>query len=80
MAQSVYGRLGSTTIPAPDQVARRHVVGGDETIQAIAQKEYPDLGYSAEAWRQLAEANAVTDLDAVAAGLVLQVPTPQATS
>lgn len=77
MPKSVYARLGQTTIAAPDQVARRHVVTGDETIQGIAQVEYPDLGYTAESWRQLAEANSIDDLDAVAAGDVLRVPAPQ---
>jgi len=77
MARSVYARLGQTTIAAPDEVSRRHVVTGDETIPGIAMSEYPDLGYNAEAWRQLAEANAIDDLEALAAGDVLKVPTPQ---
>lgn len=77
MPRSVYSRLGQTTIAAPDNVARRHVVTGDETVQSVAMVEYPDLGYRAEVWRQLAEKNNLDDLDAIAAGDVWQVPAPQ---
>lgn len=76
----VYERLGSTQNPAPEQVAKRHVVTAGEEIAMIAQREYR-RGYYAEDWRQIAEANDINDLDVdLTAGRVLKIPSPQAPS
>lgn len=80
MPKGPYAKYGATTIVAPAQTARQHVVRGGETIQSIACLEYPTEGYSAEAWRQLAEANDIDDLDSLTTGQVLTVPSIQSTT
>lgn len=77
MALSPYARLGTSANPAPSQTARRHVLIAGEEIPAVAFKEY-NQGYTAELWRRIAETNAIADLDALTAGQVLTIPTPQA--
>lgn len=76
-AKSVYERFGQTAITGTTQGARRYTVRGGDTIYSIASQLFPDEGYSSEAWRQLAEYNEVDDLDSLAAGDVLTVPSLQ---
>lgn len=80
MPQSVYSRLGTSLIQSPNQVARQHTVTGDEDLTMIAWKEYPDLGYRADTWRNIATTNGIADLDALAAGAVLTIPAPPVSS
>ena len=78
MAASVYRRFGSVDVSAPVQNERQHTVIGGETLPGIAALEFT-TGYDSELWRQLAEGNGITDLDAVRAGQVLRVPQPAST-
>lgn len=77
MAKSVYERFGASALTGTAQSARRYVMTGSDTIPFVASAVYPDDGYSAENWRQIAEYNNVDDLDAVTAGTVLTIPTLQ---
>lgn len=79
MAKSVYERFGTSALTGNVQSARRYTVTGvgPFAIQAIAPLVYPDDGYSAENWRQIAEYNGITDLDNIPAGTVLTIPTLQ---
>ena len=72
MPRSVYSRFGTSQVQG--KAARRRTVVGSQTLPLIASEEYPNEGYSAEAWRQIAEYNAVEDLDDVTAGTVLSIP------
>lgn len=73
MAKSVFGRLGqkSQATVAP----RTHTVVGGESLMSIAQLEY-QTGYSSELWRQIAEANGITDPDTIVPGQLLLIPDP----
>jgi nucleoid-associated protein YgaU len=77
MARSVYERFGQTALVGTASTARRYTVRGDDTMFSIQAKFLPDEGYSSEAWRQFAEYNGIDDLDALAAGNVLTIPTLQ---
>lgn len=81
MADSVYKRFGQSNIGGTAQSGLRHTVTGNETLPFIAANLWETDGYSSENWRQLAEENDIDDLDDVAAGDVLVVPTlkPKAT-
>lgn len=78
-AKSVYERFGSSALTGSDQTARRHTVKGGESMSSIAAYEFA-TGYDSELWRQVAEYNGIDDLDAVAPGTVLTLPTPTPTS
>jgi nucleoid-associated protein YgaU len=80
MAKSVYERFGSSALTGNAQSARRYTVVGGDTLPKIAALVYPDDGYSSEDWRQLAEFNGITDLDALTVGTVLTIPTLQSSS
>lgn len=76
MAKSVYERFGKSALEGSVQSGRRWTVRGGDTIPKIAAEVFPDEGYSSEAWRQIAEANNITDLDAdLTIGKVLLIPT-----
>lgn len=79
MARSVYERLGSSALTG-QQTGRRYTVVGGDTLPSIAQAVYPQAGYDSEAWRQIAEANDLDDLDDLAIGTVLTIPTLDASS
>lgn len=79
MAKSVYERLGHSAIAGTDQTQRRYIVKANDTIVSIAADEY-SIEYVSEFWRQIAEANSVDDLDNIAVGTVLVIPTPAAPS
>lgn len=72
MPRSVYSRFGTSQVQG--KASRRRTVVADQTIPFIASEEYPNEGYSAEAWRQIAEYNEIEDLDEVTAGTVLSIP------
>lgn len=74
MAKSVYERFGKSSLVGAAQSARRWTVRGGDTLPSIAAECYPDNGYDSEAWRQIAEYNAIDDLDAVSVGDVLVIP------
>lgn len=78
MAKSVYSRLGTSDILTPDISARRRTVRGGDTIQAIACDENPNAGYTSSYWREIAEDNDITDLEAITVGTVLKIPRPSA--
>lgn len=80
MAKSVYERYGSSALTGNTQSARRYTVVGGDTLPKIAALFFPDDGYSSENWRQIAEYNGITDLDSIAAGNVLTIPTLQPSS
>lgn len=71
---SVYERFGTSALPGSDQTARKYVVKGGDTPPSIAAFVF-DGPYDSEAWRQLLEANGITDIDAITPGLVLTIPT-----
>ena len=77
MPRGPYSRYGSTAITGIQSTARRHTVGGGETVPSIAAAEYGQ-GYDQELWRQIAEDNAIDDLDALAVGAVLAIYPPRA--
>lgn len=78
-AKSVYERFGASTLTGTDQTARKHTYKGGETMSAIAAYEFA-TGYDSEVWRQLAEYNAIDDLDAITVGKVLTLPVPNPTT
>lgn len=78
MAKSVYERYGTSALTGTAQSARRYTVVGGDTLPKIAATFFPDDGYSSENWRQIAEYNGITDLDALTVGTVLTIPTLQA--
>ncbi len=75
-AKSVYERFGASQLSGSDQSARRHVVVAGETIWMIAAQEFGTGQYDSEAWRELAEAQSppIDDLDSIAVGTVLVIP------
>ena len=75
MPKGPYSRYGSTLNPAPDQVQKIHIVIGGEELPSIAAVEYGQ-GYDQELWRQVAEANGITDLDDLQPGQALKIPQP----
>lgn len=77
MAKSVYERFGTTALVGTSSSARRHTARGDDTLFSIQALYLPDEGYSSEAWRQIAEFNNIDDLDALAFGNVLTIPSLQ---
>lgn len=79
-AKSVYERFGTSALVGATQSARRWTVRGGDTLPMIAAQCYPDEGYASEAWRQIAEYNSITDLDAIAVGTVLTIPLLQPAS
>lgn len=79
MGKSVYERFGTSALAGSDQVQRRHVVAAGETLPSIASDEF-NIEYDAELWRQVAEANAIDDLDAVTIGSALVIPSPLPTT
>ncbi len=79
MGKSVYERFGSSGLSGSNQTARRHTVTSAETLPLIASLEF-DIEYDSELWRQVAEANGIADLDSVAPGTVLVIPSPSPTS
>ena len=80
MAKSVYERYGASALGGTTQTGRRYTVVGGDTLPAIAARFFPDDGYSSENWRQIAEYNGITDLDALTPGIVLTIPTLQSTT
>lgn len=76
MAKSVYARFGTSTVTGIDALQRKHTFQGGDTLPAIAASIFPDLGYNAEYWRQIAEENDIDDLDDLTAGTVLVIPPP----
>ena len=80
MALSPYARYGVTAITGTTQVQRQHTVIAGDTIQKIAAFYNPKAGYDSEIWRQIAEANAIDDLDNLAVGTVLLIPSPAPSS
>ncbi|HJU22839.1 MAG TPA: LysM domain-containing protein [Casimicrobiaceae bacterium] len=74
MALSPYARFGASALVGTPQTERHHVVTGGETLPLIAAYEYNTFQYDSEIWRQLAEANGIDDLDALAVNTVLVVP------
>lgn len=79
MPISLYARLGQTTVTGIQTTRRQHVIHGGETLSSIAADEYQE-GYNSEHWRQIAEANGITDLDALTVGQVLVIPAIAPTS
>lgn len=77
MAKSPYARFGKPANEDASQATTRHIVVGGETIPLIAANEY-DTGYDSELWRQVAEGNAVDDLEALTVGQALDIPPPKA--
>jgi nucleoid-associated protein YgaU len=77
MAKSVYEKFGATALVGTSASARRYTVKGDDTMFSICATFFPDEGYSSEAWRQIAEYNGIDDLDALAYGNVLTIPSLQ---
>ena len=77
MAKSVYEKFGQSALTGTSQSARRYIMTGSDTIPFVAAAVYPDDGYSAENWRQIAEYNNVDDLDDLGAGDILTIPTLQ---
>lgn len=75
-ARSPYARYGRSTITGSTQIERRHTVRGGETLPLIAHREL-DCGYDDEAWRQIAEANDIQDLDDIDVNTVLVIPSPK---
>ena len=63
MPKSPYARLGTTATATPDLTQLRHIVRGGDKLSSIAAYYAPALGYSAEYWRQIGEANSIDDLD-----------------
>lgn len=79
MPKSVYERFGTSNLQGSDQVSRRYIVKGGDTLPVIASVAF-NTGYDSELWRQVAEANGIDDLDAVATGAVLVIPSVLPTS
>ena len=78
-ALSVYERFGTSVLTGSDQTARKHIYKAGEKMAAVAAYEF-NTGYDSELWRQLAEYNAIDDLDAIPTGKVLTLPTPNPTT
>lgn len=82
MPKSVYERFGTSNLAGSDQVSRRYTVKGGDTLPYIASVAFPDSGYNSEIWRQIAEAQSpvIDDLDNIAVGTVLVIPSILPTS
>lgn len=79
MAKSVYERFGTSNLSGSDMVSRRYTVKGGDTLPFVASVAF-NTGYDSELWRQVAEANGIDDLDALAVGAVLIIPSVTPTS
>lgn len=82
MAKSVYERFGASNLAGSDQFSRRYTVKVGDTLPLIASVAYPNSGYNSELWRQIAEAQSppIDDLDNIAIGTVLVIPSVLPTS
>jgi nucleoid-associated protein YgaU len=81
MAKSVYERFGTSNLAGSDQISRRYTFKGGDTLPLIASIAF-NTGYDSELWRQIAEAQSppIDDLDNIAIGTVLVIPSVLPTS
>lgn len=80
MPRSVYERFGKSALTGTDQSAARYTVKGGDTLPGIAAEVFQTGEYNSDAWRQLAEANGITDADDLTVGASLIIPTPKPTT